>query len=164
MSLAREPFENERRMLLKVQQNLGEIPDAELADAAQLAGEMAEFYTVFNKNCQRELMTRMHASERSILVAGDWRCERVAQPVYEYVDGGKATHRVLSELFGEAEADRYVQYIPPKPVEGVWKVNTQALKALLNKVSPEEAERLRATFNVLEKNPKVVFERSGGAK
>lgn len=155
----RGPFENERKALAQIALRLEDLPDDQLADAAQLAGEMAEFYETFNKSCQRELLRRMDAEGRKILVTWDWLCEREATLVYDYADGGERTRDVLVSILGPAEAERYVTWEPPKPSEGRWKVDTRKLLALLNKVAPHEADAIRSTFTVIEKNPKVRFKR-----
>lgn|SRR5690606_23493035 len=154
----RGPFENERKALAQIALRLEDIPDGELADAAQLAGEMAEFYETFNKSCQRELLRRMDADGRKLLVTEDWLCEREAASVYDYADGAR-TRDVLVAILGPAEAERYVTWEPPKPSEGRWKVDTRKLLSLLNKLTPAEKAALQATYSVIEKNPKVRFRR-----
>src|SRR5690606_41498877 len=99
----RGPFENERKALAQIALRLEDIPDGELADAAQLAGEMAEFYETFNKSCQRELLRRMDADGRKILVTEDWLCEREAASVYDYADGAR-TRDVLVAILGDRKS------------------------------------------------------------
>ena len=162
MSLSRAPFEGERKMLAAIRARLADIPDDELADAAQLAGEMSEFYGQFNKDCQHELLARMAEQGRQILVTDTWRCEREATPAYEW-DGERA-NAVVRSVVGPTEAERYVKHEPPKPVEPTWKVNTQQMKALMGKVSDVEREALEACYTRHEKNPKVKFTRIGGTE
>lgn len=155
--LDREPFRNEKSMLQRVLDRIQDIPDADLADAGELAGEMAEFYQTFNRACQRELLRRMHVAGRRFLVTDKWLCEREASSEYDYAENGRQIRDVLVSILGPAQANEYVKHIPPQTVPERWKVDTRKVLGLLNKVAPDEADAIRSTFTVIEKNPKVRF-------